>query len=200
MSPAQVRLAALIACALMLSGCISLFPKAEPSKLYRLELPTAATVDAKSVEVTLADIEFDPPAARDGILTYSNGTAAYIEGARWLEPAEAMFAIELDRAFRAGPVRLMPRGRAGVDWALRLNVQKFETDYRNGPEAPPVVVIEVRAALTRANVRQGKIEDLIIRKEIPAGENRVGAIVPAYNAALGQVFADLRPWVEATTR
>lgn len=193
-----IRIAAVAAVAVTLSGCISLFGDSEPSKLYRFQIDAPSEVSAKTFEVTRGPIAFDRAAASDGILTVTGGEVAYIDGVRWAAPAQQIFEEELVRAFQAGPARLIGRGEVGKsDWLMRLDVQRFEADYRNGPEGAPVVVVEIKVALTR-NVRDGQTFETVLRSEVQAGDNRVGAIVPAFDQALTKSLTDLNSWVVAT--
>jgi cholesterol transport system auxiliary component len=193
-----IRTAAVAAVAVSLSGCISLFGDSEPSKLYRFEIDAPSEVAAKSFEVQRGPIAFDRAAASDGILTVTGTEVAYIEGFRWAAPAQQIFEEQLVRAFQAGPARLIGRGETGKsDWIMRLDVQRFEADYRNGPEGAPVVVVELKVAMTR-NVRDGATYETVIRTEAQASANRVSAIVPAYNKALTKSLTDLNSWVVTT--
>ncbi|MBI1407865.1 MAG: ABC transporter [Caulobacter sp.] len=188
------RVVALTAAAVALSGCVTLFPEADPARLYRFEISAPSEVAAKSVDVTRGPINFNHAAASDGLLTVSNGELAYIDGARWAAPAEQMFEEELIRAFQAGPIRLVGPGEMGrSDWILRLDVQRFEADYRNGPEGAPTVVIEIKAAMRR-NVRDGETIEQVFKAEVRAADNRVSAIVPAYSQALTRTLTDLNSW------
>lgn len=192
------RTLVLAGAAVTLSACISLFPEAEPAKLYRFEISAPSEVAAKTFEVTRGPIAFDRAAASDGILTVTNGSIAYIDSARWVAPAQQIFEEELVRAFQAGPARLIGRGEVGKsDWLMRLDVQRFEADYRNGPEVAPVVLVEIKVALTR-NVRDGQTFETVLRSEVQAADNRVSAIVPAFNQALTKSLTDLNSWVVAT--
>jgi cholesterol transport system auxiliary component len=188
------------AAAMALSGCITLFPEAEPAKLYRFEISAPSEVAAKTFTVTRGPIAFDRAAASDGIVAVTGDTVAYIDSARWVAPAQQIFEEELVRAFQAGPARLIGRGEVGKsDWLMRLDVQRFEADYRNGPEGPPVVVVEIKVALTR-NLRDGQTFETVVKSEVQASDNRVSAIVPAFNQALTKSLADVNNWVMATGR
>lgn len=192
------RAAAVTAVAVALSGCITLFPEAEPAKLYRFEINAPSEVAAKTFTVTRGPIAFDRAAASDGIIAVTNGQVQYIDSARWAAPAQQIFEEELVRAFQAGPARLIGRGEVGKsDWLMRLDVQRFEADYRNGPEGAPVVVVEIKVALTR-NIRDGDTYETVVKTEVQASENRVGAIVPAFNSALTRSLTDVNSWIVAT--
>jgi cholesterol transport system auxiliary component len=190
-----LRLFALGVAAVALSGCITLFPEAKESKLYRFEIPAGVEVADKAFEVTRGQVAFNQAAASDGMLTITNGEAAYIDGARWVSPAEKMFEEELFRAFQSGPARLAARGQIGKSkWIMRLEVQRFEAVYKGDPESAPTITIQIKATLAR-NARDGQTVDEVFLAEVPAADNRVSAIVPAYNQALTKALTDLTTWV-----
>ena len=192
-----LRAGLVAAAAVALSGCITLFPEAEPAKLYRFEITAPSEVANKTFSVGRGPIAFDRAAAGDGIVTVSDGAIAYVDSARWVAPAQQLFEEELVRGFQAGPARLIGRGEAGkADWLMRLDVQRFEADYRNGAEAAPTVVVEIKVALTR-NVRDGATVETVIKTEVQASDNRVGAIVPAFNQALTKSLSDVNGFVVA---
>lgn len=192
------RAAGIAAIAVALSGCITLFPEAEPAKLYRFEIAAPSEVAAKTFTVTRGPIAFDRAAASDGLVAVTGDTVQYIDGARWVAPAQQLFEEELVRAFQAGPARLIGRGEVGKsDWLMRLDVQRFEANYRNGPEGAPVVVVEIKVALTR-NVRDGDTFETVLKTEVQANDNRVSAIVPAFNSALTKSLTDLNSWIVTT--
>lgn len=196
MSPTRFLAAA--ALALTLSGCVSLLPKADPAQLYRFEARVAAAPAsaARPFTVLKAPTSFSRAAAGDGILTVTNGEAAYIGAARWVTPAAVLFDEGVMRAFQdaAGPARLIGRGEiARADAYLKLDVRTFEVRYDQGPKAAPKVVIEVNAAMTRND--QTLVGARTITVEARAADNRVGPIVQAYDAALGDALGQLVQWV-----
>lgn len=197
----RLTAAALALAAIALSGCISLFPKAEPAQLYRFEArPPAQTQPAGPLfGVLRLGSSFSRAAAGDRILTINDrGEAAYIAGARWVSPASVLFDEQIATAFQgAGRARLIGRGEViKADYSLKLDVQTFETHYDRGPKGAPEVVVAVRGVITR-NRDRALVGERLFTARIRAGENRVGAIVPAYNAALSQVFGELVGWVNA---
>ena len=198
--PATSRLLAIAACALMLSGCISLLPKSPPAHLYRFgPNPTAMRAQptgTKPVAVFRTNCTFQGEAAGDRMLTISDGKAAYIGQSRWVAPADVLFDEAVGAAFDASPIRLLARGQQGRSaYALRLDVRSFETRYTSGSKAAPVVVVRVHAALNRDD--QSIVGEQIFEAEVPAADNRVGPIVSAYNQAVGQVLDKIVAWTEA---
>lgn len=187
--------------ALSLSGCVSLFPKADPAQLYRFEARTTAAAPSSAARFTVlkAPTSFARAAAGDGILTLTNGEAAYIAGARWLSPASVLFDETAIRAFQdaGGPARIIGRGEiARSDTYLKLDVRTFEARYDQGPKAAPMVVIEVNATLTRNN--QSLAGTQTFTASVRAADNRVGPIVEAYNQAVTQAVGQMVSWVNTT--
>ncbi|MEW5686173.1 MAG: ABC-type transport auxiliary lipoprotein family protein [Pseudomonadota bacterium] len=194
-----LRLAGTAAVALALSGCVSLLPKTKPAHLYRFGQPLAAeamTAPQGTVGVFRAASVFQRESAGDRLLTLTNGKAAYVADTRWVAPAAVLWDEAVLAAFDAdhGPVRVISRGEpASADYALRLDVRNFEAVYERGAKAPPTVVVRVRAAITGGKDRS-LISDRIFEKRVTAADNRVGAIVPAYDKAVAEVLAEVVEW------
>ncbi len=189
-----------ITLSLTLGGCISLFPKAKPASLYRFgheAVASSAPATEKSFGVYKTPTVFTRAAMSDRLLSVTNGEAAYIGDARWVSPAIVLFDEAVARAFEAdnSRARLVTRGEtAKASVALRLEVRSFETDYLNGPKAPPEVLVEIRAVLTRSNDR-ALLGDKVFVARVKTSENRLSAIVPAYDQATGQVLSEIVTWV-----
>jgi cholesterol transport system auxiliary component len=198
---ALLRLAAIAACALALSGCISLLPKSKPSQLYTFGRPASAEPAAtatSAVGVFRASGTFQHESAGDRLMTVTGPKVAYIAGARWAAPAAVLFDEAVMNAFDTGAARarLVSRGEAAhSDYALRLDVRNFEARYDQGPNASPLVVVRIRAVLTRDQNR-GIIGEQIFDAEVRAGDNRVGAIVAAYDKALAQALGKVVGWTD----
>jgi cholesterol transport system auxiliary component len=182
-----------------LSGCISLLPKQKSAMLYRFggQPPAIAPAAETAVPVGVfrAGGVFQQEAASDRILTITGERAAYIARARWVAPADVLFEQAVTGAFDAagGRVRLVARGDpAKADYSLRLDVRNFETHYAG---ETPTVLVRVHAVLLHA-ANRSDIKETVFEATVPASENRVGAIVSAYDHAVAQVLKDLVPWVE----
>ncbi len=196
------RALAVTAIAVSLSACISLFPKTEPVGMYRFGQTDVAVTKGPPgamFGVMKAPSAFTRAAAGDRILTVTNGEVAYIADARWVSPAFVLFEEATARAFENDPgrARLIGRGEvAKADLVLRLEVRTFETDYVNGPKAAPEVVVRVRGVLNR-NTDRALVGDQIFEAKVKAADNRVSAIVPAYDQAVAKVLGDVVGWVNA---
>jgi len=199
--PALLRLTVLAGAALGLSACITLLPKSEPATLYRFgqnvgEVQVGAA-PAEQVRVYRTASLFQRESAGDRLLTITSGRAAYVADTRWVAPATILWDEAVLAAFDAdpGPTRLVLRGEpAGVAaYILRLDVRNFEALYENGPKAAPTVLVRVRATITR-NGDHNLISERIFERRITAGDNRVRAIVPAYDRAVSEVIAEVVAW------
>jgi cholesterol transport system auxiliary component len=112
-------------------------------------------------------------------------------------PAVVLFDEAVGQAFDASPIRLIARGQQGRSaYALRLDVRNFEARYASGRGAAPTVVVRVHAALSRSD--QTIVGEQIFEASVPAADNRVGAIVGAYDRAVSEVLGKLVAWTEAT--
>jgi cholesterol transport system auxiliary component len=196
--PSTIAAAALLAASLGLSGCITVFPKAEPVQLYRFgeQPPQVAPTNGQPFNVTRSATLFARAAQGDAILTSNGAEIAYIAGARWISPAVILFDEAVDRAFNAdgGPVHLVPRGETGIMGAfLKLDVEVFEARY-SGPGAPTATV-RVRAVLARASDRS-VVSEKTFDAESRASDNRMGAIVQAYDQATTDVIGQIVAWTE----
>ncbi len=191
----RIAKALFVLLALGLSGCITVFPKTKPSQLYRFDgrqtVIAAANPAGTRVGVVRAGGSFNAAAAGDRILTVTGSQVAYLAQSRWAEPADTLFNEALLGAFNAGPgpTRLVIRGEpARADYTLRLDVQRFEAVYDHGPRSAPDVRIEVHMVLIRASDRV-LVKDETIAVQARATDNRVSAIVAAFDKAVGEALA-----------
>ena len=112
---------------------------------------------------------------------------------RWVAPAAVLFDAALLKAFDApGSPRLVERGEPlAAASTLRLDVRTFEARYPG-----PVATVQVRAVLIR-NADRVLIAEKMFDAEVPAGDNRQGAIVAAFDKAVSQALSGVRDWTAA---
>ena len=193
-----LTLAAIGVLALGVSSCISLLPKTKPSHLYRFGQPhgsAAVTAQPGQIGVYRTNASFQRESAGDRLVTLSNGQVQYIAETRWVAPAAVLWDEAVLAAFDAdsGPVRLISRGEpASAQYILRLDVRNFEARYDHGPKAPPTVVVRVRGALTKGD--RSVAAERIFEKQVTAADNKVSAIVPAYDKAVAGVLDEVVAW------
>jgi cholesterol transport system auxiliary component len=202
------RVAGLVLAAAALSGCITLLPKSKPAQLYRFDgraalaalKPTEDQPAARRVGLSRTAGSFAFAAAGDRILTVTGSQVAYVAGSRWSGPASLLLDEAIINAFsvNGGPAKLVSRGEpARAAYTLRLDVGRFEANYDQGANAPPRVTIETHAELVRSSDR-AVVGDKIFRAEVRASDNRVSAIVSAFDKAVGVVLVDLVAWTNQT--
>ena len=193
------RLALVGAAALALSACVSLLPKTKPAHMYRFGQPISAEALSSPVGqigVLRTGSAFQRESAGDRLLTITNGKAAYVAETRWIAPAAVLWDEAVTAAFDADPghVRLVSRGEpAQAAYILRLDVRNFEAHYERGAKAAPTVIVRVRAAVTSGKDR-GMVGEKLFEKRVTAADNRVTAIVPAYDRAVTEVLAEVVAW------
>ena len=193
-----LRLAAVTAAAGL--GSCSLLSSPYTVQMYRFgggQAPAAAAVTGDPVEIALRRIEFAQASRDERILGVTGSETAYIAGARWVSPAQDLFTDNLESAFAAGSsrVRLLgPREITPGTQTLDIDVRTFEARY-DAPGASPTVVVVARARLLN---RDRTIDaERTFERSVPAGANRVSAIVAAFDTASGAVTQDLVAWTEA---
>lgn len=185
--------------ALSLSGC-ALLSSPDPIQLYRFGDPsgTATTAVAAPVQVKLRALEMPQASQGDRLLGVTGSEAAYIGGARWVSPALMLYSDALEASFasQARTVRLI--GRRELTPTTRLldvDVRAFETRYESAGGSPSVV-ITARARLLRFPERTVVAEQTFTVSQ-PAGENRVSAIVEAYDVATRDLNTQIVTWTDA---
>lgn len=196
----MIRTLALAAvAAVSLSGC-ALLSTPDPVQLYRFGDGEGAvsTPVASPVQVKLRTIEMPQASQGDRILGITGTEAAYIGGARWVSPAIMLYTNSLEASFagQARVVRLIGRRELTVvTRMLDVDVRSFETRY-DYAEAPPTVVVAARARLLRFPERTVVAEQTFTISQ-PAGENRVSAIVEAYDVATRDLNTQIVAWTDA---
>ena len=209
--PHNARTAALLGGWLGLSalgGCISLLPKQAPVQLYQFgRMPPPSAQASTSVGrgqdklgVSLSQVSLPRAATGDAILTTRGEEAAYLAGARWLSPAALMWQEDAEQAFaaQAQRVRLVARSELGAaSVLLRLDVAEFDARYDPAGAGPPVVVVSLRATLARPDAGRLVQQGFTVRRA--ASQDRVSAIVSAYDQAVQDALAQVVGWTDAQT-
>jgi cholesterol transport system auxiliary component len=193
-----LRAGAVVGLAIVLSGCITLFPKTKAAQLYRFDGADEAVIapsDAVPNRVGIVRVRggFNGAASTDRIMTVTGSQIAYVSEARWAQPAVTLFDEALTRAFsrQSAPVRLVARGEpGGAPYSLRLDVERFEAVYDRGEKAAPDVRVEIHVVLVRAADRV-VVKDQMIAAHARAGGNRVSAIVQAFELSTKQALDDV---------
>jgi cholesterol transport system auxiliary component len=188
------------AAAVSLSGC-ALLSSPDPVQLYRFGSTGDAVAAplAAPVEVKLRSIEMPQASSGDRLLGVTGAEAAYIKGARWVSPAAMLYsdAVEASFASQARAVRLIGRRElTPTTRLLDIDVRAFETRY-DYAGATPSVTVTARARLLRFPERTVLAEQVFTVSQ-PARENRVSAIVEAYDVATRDLNTQIVGWTDAS--
>jgi cholesterol transport system auxiliary component len=194
------RLSAVAAAAALLGGC-ALLSSPDPVQTYRFG--TTASAASPNVGTTLSAlglrrVEFPEAVEGDRLLGVTGTETAYIKGARWVSPAADLYMESLENAFAAQATRVRlvgPREVVRTGRSLDIDIRAFEARY-DAPGAAPTIVITARARITALPDRAVSAERMFTVEQ-PAGENRVGAIVAAFDTASRDLNTQIVAWTDA---
>jgi cholesterol transport system auxiliary component len=215
---AHVRPAAWLACAssvaLLLGGCASglLRSDAKVPDTFRLGFDTAtaaATAGATSPISGLAITVARPRAAAaidtDRIAVHAAGNRFdYYADARWAEAAPQMLQQNLVSALAAtaqfgGGVMTAP-ARLPAELLLDVELRRFEAVTAAAdaasPGAAPVIHVQAQVSLVDSR-RAARVTSFVSEAAVPASENRLSAVVAAFQRANAQVVNDVAARVQA---
>ena len=195
-----VRLTAVAVTASALAGC-ALLSSPDPVQTYRFGGAAPAvsqSVSSSAPSIALRRVEFPEAVEGDKLLGVTGTETAYIKGARWVSPAADLYMESLENAFagQATGVRLIgPRESVRSGRSLDIDVRAFEARY-DPPGGVPTVVVTARARVTALPDRTVPAERMF-RVEQPATENRVSAIVAAFDTATRDLNTQIVAWTDA---
>jgi cholesterol transport system auxiliary component len=184
--------------ALTPAACTSLLPEGgAPPKLYTLTPATEFPAGGVTVSWQLLIATPSCTAALDSeriALSRSPTTLDYFADAAWIDRAPRMVQALLVQSFEnSGRIAAVASDSMALraDYLLEPELRHFEADY--GTAAAPAARVEIAARLIR-------VTDHAIRAHrsfaasVAAAENRMPAIVDAFNAALHQAARQLVDW------
>ena len=198
-----IRLTAVGVAASALAGC-ALLSSPDPVQTYRFGGAAPAvsqSVSSSAPSIALRRVEFPEAVEGDKLLGVTGTETAYIKGARWVSPAADLYMESLENAFagQATGVRLVgPREAVRSGRSLDIDIRAFEARY-DAPGGVPTVVVTARARVTALPDRTVSAERMF-SVEQPATENRVSAIVAAFDTATRDLNTQIVAWTEANAR
>ncbi len=204
-----MRLWLAVACAALVTACVSVLPEAGPApNMYRLSGegagPAHTSADAAVSNEALVLIVHRPVApsvlANDRIaVVRRDGVLAFASGARWTQTTPAGLGdVMFERLHQPGLSPVRPSDGVRGDVSLRIEIVGFEADFRRvSAGAGPIVRVQLRARLVDDDARVLLGATLIDVSEQAEAE-RLGAIVDAFNIASGRAAGELTDWIAAT--
>jgi cholesterol transport system auxiliary component len=200
----QNRRAALVAAVLpvaLLAGCGGLLPKPPERQVYRIE---ASSVPEAGLPHVAAQLAIATPTASDGLdsrriaLARTPVTLDYFADAEWADQAPFLVRDALVAGFKkSGAVASVSPASLGLhaDFLLEAAIRDFQAVYDASNGAPKVVVA---LALDLVRLPDRKIlTQTSVRGEATAAENKLPAIVSAFDAALSQAVQQAIAWTTA---
>ena len=219
MTTRTVRLA-LLACAssVLVAGCAGNLLKSDlpAPETFRLVMPaapgqvaaaSAAGGVAATAAVPLALAVARPRAAAaldtDRIAVLAAGSRFdYYSGARWAEAAPQMLQGNLVGALTSGgqfaAVFAAP-ARVPAELLLDVELRRFEAvSPGSDASAGPAPVVHVQAQASLVDARRGvRVTSFVSEATVPASDNRLGAVVAAFERANALVVQDITARVQA---
>jgi len=191
------RIVALLCTSLVLGGCGGFFESAVPAQqAYVLRLPprpaqTGVTKVAGSVRV-------QRPVSGPGldsdriVLLRSDRRFDVYAATRWAAPAPDMLASVLVDQLRGASLFssvLDDTAPYAPRYNLRCGLNRFESDYTGGGGSP---TIEVVLDCTFGRYRDRTLlANFTAHGSAPAGDDRIGAVVAAFESATAKAVAEL---------
>jgi cholesterol transport system auxiliary component len=187
------------------AGCSGLFhssAKAEQAYYLRATATPAGTGQPLPVALRVAAPEAGPGLDTTRImLVQSDHRMGFYSGSRWPSAAPKMVETLAVQTLRASGDWASVQDAGSPfpsDYLLQLTLRRFEADYGSGAAAPEVHVV-LDAVLGRRDVN-----DVVASFEVSgaqaAGENRMGAVVAAFEQATNSALAALAQQAAAAAR
>jgi ABC-type uncharacterized transport system auxiliary subunit len=186
----------LLALSFALAACGSLFQtKAAPPTMYLLSVPAKTPPGAAALPVDLAILK---PRVRAGLdtdriaLLYPDRRLDYYANVRWSGPLDELVQELGVQEFHAAEAVRNVSGDASVfasSYWLELEVADFQAEYAAAAAAPSIHV-HLLARIGSSTDRRVLARFEADARE-PAAENRLSAIVDAYNRAGDKALASI---------
>lgn len=179
---------------LVLGGCVgSLFESKQPVETIYVLAPPAATPSAQPVQ---ADLAIASPRLAPGlegmrIAVLKGRELNYYSGARWgAELGQLVQNFVVQTLAGQGDFRSVASAdvRAQSEYVLYVEVVHFQAEYTNG--AAPQVHVAFTGRLLKFNDRE-LIDTVSADVLVPADDNRMGAVIAAFETAARQASAQL---------
>ena len=193
----RLRPLALPCVALVLGGCGGLFESTIPAQQsYVLRLPSRPA--QSEITKVAGGLRVQRPVAGPGldsdriVLLRSDRRFDVYAATRWAAPAPDLVASVLVDQLRGASLFssvLDDSAPYAPRYTLRCGLNRFESDYTGGGRAP---TIEVVLDCTFGRYRDRTLlANFTAHGSAPAGDDRIGAVVAAFESATGKAVAEL---------
>ncbi len=140
-------------------------------------------------------VQFPEASGSDRLLGVTGTETAYIGAARWVAPASDLYLESLENAFAGQSTRVRltgPRQAAAEGGTLIVDMRAFEARY-DAPGAIPMITLTAQARILDG--RELRAEQMFSVQQ-PASENRISAIVAAYDLATRDLNTQIVTWAD----
>jgi len=193
----RLRSLALLCVSLGLGGCGGLFESTIPAQQsYVLRLPSRPA--QSEITKVAGGLRVQRPVAGPGldsdriVLLRSDRRFDVYAATRWAAPAPDLVASVLVDQLRGASLFssvLDDTAPYAPRYTLRCGLNRFESDYTGGGRAP---TIEVVLDCTFGRYRDRTLlANFTAHGSAPAGDDRIGAVVAAFESATGKAVAEL---------
>ena len=180
--------------ALVVPACAGLHSDQAAVQVYTLEptWPAPASAPQAAASLQVLRPRAAPGLDTDGIaLTRSAQRLDYYAASRWPAPLpEFMQALAIEALRASGKFRsVQPDGAAfAAEQLLQLEIRRCQADYAG--DGPPVVHVQLLATLGRRADRS-VLASVSAAGSAPAAENRMQAVVAAFQSAVSTALGEL---------
>ncbi|MBS0457004.1 MAG: membrane integrity-associated transporter subunit PqiC [Proteobacteria bacterium] len=194
---ATLTLGALI-CAVGLSACGSILPKANPLEILQPQVSVAPDAAWPQADWQLA---VSRPATNDMLdsprlaVSPTPGRIEVYQGVAWDDTVPGVVQQATLAAFEdSGKLRAVGHQSSGTraDFILQLDLRDYQAVYRT-PAGPPEIVLTISARLIDFS-RSRVVASRVFRQTVPATAADVHAVAHAFDGALASVLHDLVGW------
>ncbi|MGE0115725.1 MAG: ABC-type transport auxiliary lipoprotein family protein [Steroidobacteraceae bacterium] len=200
---AGVRFIASLLATLALTGCVGeiLQSKVDEPQTYVLQASDAGTAAvAYPIRLSVALPSATPGLDTQRIVVLRNGNRLdYYYGARWGGTAPQVvqsFLISLLQNQQGYKNVVAESARLDADYLIDIDLRHFQAEYVNGKDAP---TIHVALWATVSEVKSRKsVAALQASASVAASDNRLGAVVTAFQSATQQASASLSEQLAAS--
>jgi cholesterol transport system auxiliary component len=193
----RLRSLALLCVSLGLGGCGGLFESTIPAQQsYVLRLPSRPA--QSEITKVAGGLRVQRPVAGPGldsdriVLLRSDRRFDVYAATRWAAPAPDLVASVLVDQLRGTSLFssvLDDTAPYAPRYTLRCGLNRFESDYTGGGRAPTVEVV-LDCTFGRYRDRT-LLANFTAHGSAPAGDDRIGAVVAAFESATGKALAEL---------
>ncbi len=192
--PAYLVSLSSLAVAAVLTACSGLRSDAPAPVTYLLRAPAvgAPSPTLSGIALRVERVQVPPGFDTDRILVLREPRVLdHYVASRWTGPLPAVLSsLTVETLRGAGAFGSVHDAAAALhsDYSLRVVVRRFEADATGG--GPPLVRVQLDGTVSRRADR-GVVATFVASAEVPSAAQRMGAIVAAFDTAVGKALSEV---------